>query len=118
MAAPSRLHAAARLRNKAGSTAVAPTNTDPEHQFSLRSSLDLPGRWQLDAGYRCVARIVSQRLPAYDELEVRLGWNPAPALELSLIGQNLLRPRHAEFNAAPTRQEIARSLFGKAVWRY
>ena len=106
------------LRNKPGSTSPAPTDTDPEHQFSLRSSLDLPGRFEFDANYRFVARIPSQHLPAYDELDLRLGWQPTTQLELSVVGQNLLRDRHAEFNTAATRQYIERSVYGKVTWRF
>ncbi len=107
-----------RLRNKAGSTSPAPTDTDPEPPFSLRSSLDLPGHFEFDATYRFVARLASSRVPAYDELEARLGWAPTPALELSLVGQNLLHARHAEFNPAASRQNIERSAYGKVTWRY
>ena len=107
-----------RLHNVPGSTAAAPTDTDPEHQLSLRSSLDLPGHVEFDATYRLVARLGSVRLPAYDELGVRVGWSPRPALELSLVGQNLLHDRHGEFNAAATRQLIERSIYGKATWRF
>jgi len=106
------------LHSKPGSTDAAPVDTDPEHQFSLRSSLDLPGHFEFDAVYRLVARLTSSRVPAYDEVDVRLGWSPSPALEFSLVGQNLLRPSHAEFNATPSRQLIARNIYGKFTWRY
>lgn len=107
-----------RLRNKPGSTAAAPVITDPEHQFSLRSSLDLPGHLEWDATYRYVASIAGQSVPAYSELDVRLGWTPGPGWEWSLVGQNLLQSRHGEFNAPNSRQQIARSVYGKISWRY
>lgn len=109
------------LRNKPGSTpAAAPTNADSNHQFTLRSSLDLPGHLEFDATYRFVARITSQRTPAYDELDLRLGWHPTTRLELSVTGQNLLRDRHTEFQSSATtpRQYVERSVHGKITWHY
>ena len=106
------------LRNKTSSTAGPPTDDDPEHQFSLRSSLDLPNHFEIDTTYRLVARLPNSHVPAYDELDVRLGWAPTPALEISLVGQNLLRPQHGEFNATASRQQIERSVYGKALWRF
>ena len=70
--------------------------------FSLRSSLDLPGHWELDAAFRYVSRIDNQQVPAYGELDVRLGWRPSPELELSIVGQNLLHDDHAEFGVLTT----------------
>jgi iron complex outermembrane receptor protein len=39
-----------------------------------------------------------------------------PSLDLSLIGQNLFDPRHAEFGAAATRSEYERALAVRLVW--
>jgi iron complex outermembrane recepter protein len=106
------------LSNKPGSTAPTPTHADPEYQFFLHSSLDLPGQVEWDATYRIIARLTGPRVPAYDELDLRLGWTPKPGWELSVVGQNLLHSRHGEFNAAASRQTIVRSVYGKVTWRY
>jgi iron complex outermembrane receptor protein len=111
-------HLHLHLRNKPGSTAPAPTYTDPEHQFFLRSTLDLPGQVEWDATYRHVSRLISQNVPAYSELDMRLAWNPTPRWEWSVVGQNLLHDHHGEFNSSTSRQEIARSVYGKVTWRY
>jgi iron complex outermembrane receptor protein len=128
-----RLHGAYRVLQadidvKAGRTdfnnALNETN-DPEQQLSLRSSLDLPGSVQLDAGLRWVDTRkvndsgVPRQVPDFLELDVRLAWNPTRALELSLVGRNLLDGQHPEFGVpGPTRVEIERSIYGKLVWRY
>jgi hypothetical protein len=39
-------------------------------------------------------------------------------LELSLTVQNAADPSHPEFNAAPTRSEIARGYYLAARWSY
>ncbi len=98
---------------------------DPEQQISLRSSLDLPGNLELDAGLRWVdtRRInnagIPTKVPDYAELDVRLGWRPSASWEFSLVGQNLLHERHPEYGIpAPTRVEIGRSVYGKVRWRF
>jgi len=92
---------------------------DPGNQLSLRASLDLPRRVQLDFFLRHVGELPQPVVPAYTELDVRLGWEPVAGLELSLVGRNLLHPHHAEFGAAgPLAQEVPRSVFGRAAWRF
>lgn len=96
---------------------------DAEQFWSLRSSLDLPRNVQLDATYRHVSRIASQNLPAYGELDLRLGWQLPNNLELAVVGQNLLHAHHAEFGTISpslnsTRKDIERSVYGGLSWHY
>jgi iron complex outermembrane receptor protein len=91
---------------------------DPKHQALLRSSLDLAGNVQCDLALRFVGPIAAQSVPDYTELDLRLGWHPTTALDLSLVGQNLLHDRHAEFGAAATRREIERSVYARVVWAF
>jgi len=91
---------------------------DPKHQFSLRSSMDLPGNLELDAGLRYVSPLPAPPVPGYTELDMRLGWRPGKHLELSVTGQNLLHDRHPEFGAQLNRQEIKRSVYGMIAWRF
>jgi iron complex outermembrane receptor protein len=115
------------LHPKPGSTDMTRgrnESNDSKHHVSLRSLLDLPGHWELDAAFRYVSRIDNQQVPAYGELDVRLGWRPTPELEFSIIGQNLLHDDHAEFGALANtrgeiiRREIERGVFAKLLWRF
>jgi iron complex outermembrane receptor protein len=109
------------IRPKSGSTDVSKgsvESSDPNHQFFLRSSLDLPGHFQFDAALRYVTHLANQGVPAYAELDARLAWEPIPKLEFSIVGQNLLHHRHPEFGAVAARQEIERGVYGKALWRF
>jgi len=97
----------------------------PRHQFGLRSFHDLPAGFQLDAQLRDLAAIEtlpdivsSEGIPGCTELDVRLGWRGWKETEISLAGQNLLHPHHAEFGAPAARGEIARGIFGKIAWNY
>jgi iron complex outermembrane receptor protein len=98
---------------------------DPEQQFTLRSAMDLPRGFELDASLRWVDTLRNNNgptpgtVPAYSELDVRIGWRPDPRVELSLVGQNLLHDRHPEYGfPGAGRQEVERSVYGKATWRF
>lgn len=107
------------LRVKAGSTDPSgPANlgNDPQHQWSLRAAFNLPHRQELDIAVRRVGALPQPAVPAYTTADLRYGWRVSPALELSLIGQNLFDPRHPEFNAAPGRSEIPRSVWLRLRW--
>ena len=91
---------------------------DPNHQAFLRSSLDLPAGWDLDATLRYVAPIRLSSVPAYTEADLHLAWHPVPTWELSLLGQNLLHAEHPEFNSPGNRRLLQRSFFGKVSWQF
>jgi iron complex outermembrane receptor protein len=94
-------------------------SNDPLNQFQIQSALNLAHGVQLDATLRYVDRLPSPYVPSYVGLDVRLGWNPTPSLELSIVGQNLLDAHHPEFvPASPSAREIDRSVYGKIAWRY
>ncbi len=98
---------------------------DPEQQFSLRSSMELPGRVELDAALRWVDILHNNNgpnpgtVPDYFELDARLGWHLTSRVELSVVGQNLLDDHHPEYGfPGPGREEIRRSVFARITWRY
>lgn len=98
---------------------------DPEHQFALRSMMDLPARLTLDAAFRWIDRLKVNAggrpgaVPAYAELDLRLGWRPWENVEFALIGKNLLHESHPEFGPpGPTREELQRSVLLKTTVMY
>lgn len=98
---------------------------DPEHQFALRSSVDLPRGVELDADLRHVGeRIINNAgvaasVPAFWSMDVRLGWRPNDRLQFALMGRNLLDARHPEYSTpAPTRVEIERSVYARVTWNF
>ncbi len=91
---------------------------DPNQQFSLHSLLDLSARWEFDADARYVGPISSQVVPGYAELNLRIGWHPTAAWEISIEGMNLVHTQHAEFNSLGSRREIPRSVYAKTTWRF
>lgn len=96
----------------------------PRHQFTLRSSLDLPRGLELDAQLRNLSRIealpqiaTGEGVAGYSELDVRVGWR-AGDLEIALVGRNLLHDHHTEFGTPAARGELERSVYGKVAWRF
>jgi len=50
---------------------------------------------------------------AYQTADARLGWRFAKEFELSVTGQNLFQPRHAEFGPVL----VERSAYAQIAWR-
>jgi iron complex outermembrane receptor protein len=98
---------------------------DPQHQFSLRSSLNLPRHTEFDTALRWVDTLhtnngpVVGTVPSYFELDAHFAWHASDRLEFALVGQNLLHNRHPEYGfPGPLRPEIERTAYGKFTWRY
>jgi iron complex outermembrane receptor protein len=91
--------------------------TDPGHQFTARSSMDLGRRLRLDLDGRAVGAI-SGGVPAYVEADGRLAWQVADALELYVAGENLLHKTHVESNDPSRAQRIARSVYAGTRIRF
>ncbi|MCX7096060.1 MAG: TonB-dependent receptor, partial [Methylobacter sp.] len=91
----------------------------PQNQYSIRSQLSLPHHIEFDTTVYYVdnLRASTATVPNYTRVDLRLGWRPFKALELSVAGQNLLDDRHLEFARSSDIivSEIPRSVYGKAV---
>ncbi len=94
--------------------------TAPKHQLSLRSSLDLPRQVEFDLWLRCADELESLDINGYLTLDLRLGWQPRPGIELALVGQNLLQHSHQEYDPEfqTPASEVPRGIYGQAIWRY
>jgi len=92
---------------------------DPAHRLSLRSNLDLPHGLALDAFFRRVSQRPDPIVPAYSELDVRLGWMVRGGWELSLVGQNLLHDHHSELlPASAPHYDFKRGFFIRSGWHF
>jgi iron complex outermembrane recepter protein len=97
----------------------------PRHQFGVRSFLDLPAAFQLDAQLRALAAVrqlppaaSGEGIPGYTELDLRLAWRGWQQMEISVVGQNLLRDHHPEFGPPAQRGEVERAVYGKVAWGF
>lgn len=106
---------------KPGATQIAldqHMGNDPDHQFSLRSSINVFNDVDFDVGLRSVDDLPNPRIPSYLQLDVRVAWRVAPDLELSLSGFNLLDDRHPETGQPTERFEVPRTVLLAARWRF
>jgi iron complex outermembrane receptor protein len=90
----------------------------PQHQVSLRSSYDFASHVSLDVQARYVGAILE--VPAYTTADIHLAYQLTQALELALVGQNLLQHQHAEQANNPlyVADEVPRGYYAKFTWRF
>jgi iron complex outermembrane recepter protein len=109
-----------------GSTNAPPDTTantlnSPHHQFSVRSTLDLPHRFEFDSALYRVGPLDAMAVPGYFRLDARLGWRVGEHAEFSVVGQNLLSASHFEAGSQPdwfSPAAIRRSYYGKVTWHF
>jgi iron complex outermembrane receptor protein len=93
----------------------------PHHEFSIRSYVDLPHRFEVDSAFYYIGHIDLGNLEVYPRLDVRLGWKFTERQDLSLVGQNLLTPRHLEFpsqNSPFNNSLVKRSVYAKWTFQF
>jgi iron complex outermembrane receptor protein len=85
---------------------------DPGHQFFLKSYVTLPHNLEFYIAARQVGSLKDVHIPAYFEMDARLGWRFMPGAELSIAGFNLLHASHPETFATPS-LAIPRSVYAR-----
>lgn len=90
---------------------------DPSRQGFVRSSMNLGANWTLHADLRHIGALPDPFVPAYTELNARLGWKATDRLQISLSGMNLLHPWHQEY-VFPGADRIGRTFFVDARLKF
>lgn len=109
------------VHNKPGFTDTTNTASDngssPHHQIVFQPIFNLPGNTEFDLTYRYASSLPYQSVTAYQTADARIGWHPSRSWELSVVGQNLLQPHHAEFGSdVDTIVGIKRDVYGTITW--
>ncbi len=91
---------------------------DPNHQASLRSSIDFGDGVSWDADLRYVGKLPHPAVADYGELNTRVAWQISPAVSVAVEGFNLIHPHHVEFLEAGQSDEIPRSFLVDMRWRF
>ena len=102
------------------STFVARAGNAPPHTLQVRSFLNLSSRLQWDHALYWMQKLPNGSVPGYTRLDSRLAWKLGESTEISLVGQNLLRPGSLQF-ADPYHivgTPDQRSVFGKITWSF
>jgi hypothetical protein len=68
-----------------------------------------------------LGRLPDQFLPSDTRLDTRLIWPLGESLKLALVGQNLLRDHHQEFNGSlqfVNSTQVKRGAYAQFMWRF
>ncbi len=92
----------------------------PRRSFQVRSFVNFGRTFEWDQTLGYTSRLTTGNIPGYVRLDTRVGWRMGEFTEFSIVGQNLLEPRHAEFpNTLFTDSMLdQRSIFGKITWHF
>ena len=100
------------------STVTSTEGSSPHHQVTVESFLNLPKKLEFDQTLRYVSDLPAQQVRAYTTADVRFSWHAAQSFDLSVVGQNLLQPHHAEFAGDPGGLVgIKRTVYAKITWQ-
>jgi hypothetical protein len=89
----------------------------------IRSSINLSRRLEWDQSVYWSQAFPNGQTPGHTRVDSRLAWKFSDSVELSLTGQNLLRPEFSEYGNGvngeyPETSPVQRNLIGKIVWRF
>jgi iron complex outermembrane recepter protein len=93
----------------------------PDHQAQLRSTVSLPHNLQWNASAYFVNRLSAPSIPSYTRFDTGLNWLVGERVSLSLVGQNLLKDLHPEFNGPISTVQsglMRRAVYGKITWSF
>ena len=115
------LHAALRQDPSSQGSNSSTIATDfPQNTFQFRSLLDLSQTMEFDQSLYYTARLPGGTIPGHARLDLRLSRRFGESAEVSIVGQNLLRPQTVEYGDATglLGTQAVRSIYGKIRWRF
>jgi len=98
-----------------GLLGISQIGDDPKHRVSLRSSMDLGPRINVDMDLRYVSHLPNPHVNAYVEMGARLAWRFVEGAELSVSGFNLLHKSHYELPASQA-NAVPRTVYVALKW--
>jgi iron complex outermembrane receptor protein len=99
------------------SNTVSDNGSSPHHQAMIQAHFNIPGDFEFDPAYRYVSSLPAQKVAAYSTGDARLGWRAFDGWSMSVVGQNLFQPHHAEFGSdIDTIVGIKRDVFAEITW--
>ncbi len=92
----------------------------PHHQWELGSYWDVTPKVQIDCSLYYHAAMLQTGIPQHLRGDLRIGWRPTAALELSVGVQDAFQANHLEYESTRFNQvaEIPRNVYGKVTWRF
>jgi len=94
-------------------------NSDPRHQFSVRSNIQLPHNLEFNTNFYYTDSLRGREVPVQARLDLRLAWNPTRKLQLAVVGQNITNKTHQEFDTTDAiHSHIPRSIYGRIMYNF
>lgn len=95
--------------------------SEPNHQFQIRSYLDITDDLELNSALYFVDDDAAYDTDEYFRLDIGVTWRPRPNVEVAIWGQNLLEHDHVEATdliGYASATEVPRSVFGQVTFRF
>lgn len=97
------------------------TGRDPSHMLTARVQMDLPYGLEVDPTLRTVSGLPDGSAAAYAALDLHLSRRFSRALDIALVGNNLIGANRIEFqqgvaNTVPSM--VQRAVLLSITWRY
>jgi iron complex outermembrane recepter protein len=115
------VHAHAHSGSLDTTTAPSLNGGSPNHQAELRSNLKLARGLEWNTSVYFVGRLPVQQIPSYTRLDMNLIWQVRERFSIGLVGQNLIKDHHLEYNGPLSTQFsslVKRSAYVKASWQF
>ena len=107
--------------NKDGGINFSFQGKQPKHQFNLRSTYQFSKDLEMTNAWYYVDDLNGVNIDGYHRFDTRVSYALMDNVDVSLIGQNLLRSRHKEFTSFLYRSnnsEIGRSVYGSIAIKF
>jgi hypothetical protein len=95
--------------------------TSPNQQAQLRWYVNPPWHLQRTTSAYFVGRLVYKKIPSNTGLDTNLAWHPSDKISLGLVGQNMVRGLHQDYNDSDLTEIpnlIRRSAYARFTWRF
>ncbi len=96
-------------------------NGFPQNMVQVRSQVNLSRRMEFDQSLYYTARLPGGgTVPGHARVDLRLARRLGELIEVSMVGQNLLRARAAEYGDSygVIGTEVVRSVYAKVTWKF
>jgi len=92
----------------------------PQNTLQARSLWNLSRKMEFDQSLYYTARLPGATIPGHVRLDLRLARRLSESVDISVVGQNLLRPRTLEYGDSygVIGTQSVRSVYGKLTWRF
>jgi iron complex outermembrane receptor protein len=99
-------------------TVASDEGASPHHQARVQSFFDLSRNVEFSLTFRYAGALPYYLVTGYETGDARVSWRPVAHVELAVVGQNLLQPRHAEYGGDPGMLVgIKRNVFASLTFR-